>query len=271
MYPVVVTGSQSGMGLAIRQQLEHNGYTVIGVDLPGKGAEIESDLSTSDGQCSATERILALTPMISGAVCNAGVDTANIPLVLGLNYFGAVNILLTLREALQRAGESAAVITVSNSIFISPQIPQAPVEALLAGNAKQAENDLRATPSYAYAVSKFALARWIRKHAASPEWAGAKIRLNGICPGPVMTPLLEKDLQDPIKGPAIRALPRPVGEFATPDQVAQLVDFLISDRARFIVGQLIAIDGGLEASFRPTDWPTPWNIPSESFKKLIKL
>ena len=38
MRTAVVTGSQSGMGLAIRQELEAKGFRVLGVDLPGKGA-----------------------------------------------------------------------------------------------------------------------------------------------------------------------------------------------------------------------------------------
>lgn len=41
MHPIVVTGSQSGMGAAIAGRLRGTGQTVIGVDLPGHGAEIE--------------------------------------------------------------------------------------------------------------------------------------------------------------------------------------------------------------------------------------
>ena len=46
----VVTGSQSGMGLAIRTELESKGWRVLGVDLPGKKAEVEGDLSTPAGR-----------------------------------------------------------------------------------------------------------------------------------------------------------------------------------------------------------------------------
>jgi len=42
---IAITGSQSGMGLAFRFLLEQSGYDVIGNDLPGKGAEVEGDLS----------------------------------------------------------------------------------------------------------------------------------------------------------------------------------------------------------------------------------
>ncbi len=87
----------------------------------------------------------------------------------------------------------------------------------------------------------------------------------------MLTPLLEKDLQDPAKGPAIRALPRPLGEFTTVEQVAELAGFLLSESSRFIVGQLIAIDGGLETTYRLDDWPTAWDIDISAFRAKLKL
>ncbi|MGZ3390087.1 MAG: SDR family oxidoreductase, partial [Isosphaeraceae bacterium] len=59
----------------------------------------------------------------------------------------------------------------------------------------------------------------------------------------------------------VRELPRPMGRHTTPEQVANLFEFLLSDKARFIVGQVIAIDGGIEATFRPDDWPAA--LPSK--------
>ena len=47
-------------------------------------------------------------------------------------------------------------------------------------------------------------------------------------------------------------MPRPLGRPATPEQVANLFEFLLSDKARPVVGQIVAIDGGIEATFRPT-------------------
>ncbi len=164
MHPIVITGSQSGMGLAIRNLLETRGYRIIGVDLPGKGAEVIADLSTTEGRTGAVNAILSQSGVLGGIVCNAGVDVSNIPLVLELNYLGSVELLMGLRSALASAGSAAAVVTVSNSIFITPQIPEEPVTALLHADLQRAEELLRPTPRYAYSVSKFALAKWIRKH-----------------------------------------------------------------------------------------------------------
>lgn len=262
MNPIVVTGSQSGMGAAITARLRSSNYAVIGVDLPGKGAEVEGDLSSGPARQQIIAQILEKTGgVLGGVVCNAGVDNENVPLVFSVNYLGVVELLAGLRDALAAAGRSAAVVNVSNSIAVTPNIPQEPVDALLDDRFDDAVRMMNSQPRFAYQVSKAALARWIRIHAAGPEWAGRGITLNGVCPGPVRTPLLEKDLADPRKKNLILNLPRPLGEFTPPAAIGDLVEFLLSERARFIVGQLIMIDGGIEATYRGVDYPSPWLRP----------
>jgi NAD(P)-dependent dehydrogenase (short-subunit alcohol dehydrogenase family) len=263
MKTVMVTGSESGMGAAIAERLVRTGYKVIGIDLPGKGAVISGDLSTGQGRQLIIQQALeACDGKLDGIVCNAGVDNENVPLVFSVNFYGVVDLLAGMQSALANAGRSAAVVNVSNSIAITPGVPQNAVEMLASGNYAESVEALKDCPRFAYQVSKAALARWIRTQAAGPNWAGSGINLNGVCPGPVMTPLLEKDLQDPRKRDAIMGLPRPLKEFTPPDQIAELFEFLLSDRARFIVGQLIMIDGGIEATFRGKDYPTPWVLPA---------
>jgi NAD(P)-dependent dehydrogenase (short-subunit alcohol dehydrogenase family) len=270
MPTAVVTGSQSGMGLAIRQQLESRGWRVLGVDLPGKGAEVTADLSNEAGRESAASALLAMSGgRLEGVAASAGVDLPKPELVFGLNYLGVVDLLRRLRPALVAAGRSRVAVNVSNSIFITPGIPAAPVQALLDGNAVRAVRLLEAQPALAYPVSKLAVARWIRESAPGADWAGSGISMNGVCPGAVMTPLLEHDLADPRKGPLIRKLPRPLGEFTPPGAVAELFEFLLSERARFLVGQLICVDGGNEAAWRAGDWPRAWDMEMQAFRRLI--
>jgi NAD(P)-dependent dehydrogenase (short-subunit alcohol dehydrogenase family) len=262
MQPIVVTGSQSGMGAAIAGRLRNNNHTVIGIDLPGKGAEVEGDLSSVTARQQIVAQVLERSGgVLGGIVCNAGVDNENVPLVFSVNYLGVVELLNGLRDALAVAGRAGAVVNVSNSIAVTPNIPQEPVDALLDDRFDDAVQLMNSQPRFAYQVSKAALARWVRIHAAGPEWAGHGITLNGICPGPVQTPLLQKDLADPHKRKLILSLPRPLGEFTTPEAVADLTAFLLSEEARFIVGQLIMIDGGIETTFRGADYPSPWIRP----------
>lgn len=262
MHSIVVTGSQSGMGAAIAERLRSSGHTVIGVDLPGKGAEVEGDLSSSVDRRRIIGDVLERTAgVLGGVVCNAGVDNENVPLVFSVNYLGAVELLNGWRDALAAAGRAAAVVNVSNSIAITPNLLQEPVDALLDDRFDEAVGLMQSQSRFAYQVSKAALGRWIRIHAAAAEWAGRGITLNGVCPGPVMTPLLERDLKDPQKRDLVLALPRPLGEFVPVSAIADLFEFLLSERARFVVGQLIMIDGGIEATYRGADYPSPWMRP----------
>src|SRR5271157_4411566 len=277
---VVVTGSQAGPGRAIRKQLEASGRIVLGIDLPGKGAEVEADLSTPDGRQEAIRNLLKQCGgVLDGLVCNVGVDHAPDSLVISLNYFGTVDLLVGLRDALAWGKQPAAVTSVSNSMLITPGIPEDMVEALLQGDEGRALELLKDHPGKAYASSNLALARWIRRHAPSPQWAGRGITLNGVSPGPIMTDLWKPTLDNPLAGwwalwssmwapdllmqfigdpafgNAVWELPRPLGRHPTPEQVPSLVELALRGKARLIVGQGIASDGGGEATFRHDGWP----------------
>lgn len=267
---IALTGSQSGLGLAVRQRLEADGLRVIGVDLAGKGAEVAADLSTPAGRQHAVRQVIKLAGgRLDGLVANAGVDSKNAELTMQVNYFGAVEVAEGLRQALAKGESPALVFTVSHAIAISPGIATGAADALLAGKLEKAARSLgRLTPN-PYSASKFALARWIRRHAAAPEWAGAGITMNGVCPGPIMTPMLEHDLQDPMKGPIIRAMPKPTGTTALPADLTGIYRFLLGADARYVVGQLIMIDGGIETLWRGEDWPRAWSISLPRF--LLKL
>jgi NAD(P)-dependent dehydrogenase (short-subunit alcohol dehydrogenase family) len=77
------------------------------------------------------------------------------------------------------------------------------------------------------------------------------VRLNAVAPGAVRTPLLEAGLEDPDLGPLIRAVPMPVGDLGRPEQIAAVIDFLLSDDASFLVGSIVFADGGTDALVQP--------------------
>lgn len=267
---LALTGSQSGLGLAVRERLEADGLRVIGVDLAGKGAEVEADLSTEAGRRHAIKEVRRLCKgRLDGLVANAGVDSRDATLTLQVNYLGAIELAEGLRSALAKGRSPAVVFTVSHAVLISPGIATRAADALLAGRLDLAQRRLGRINPNPYSASKLALARWIRQHAATPDWAGAGITMNGVCPGPIMTPMLEHDLQDAVKGPIIRAMPKPTGATAQPADLAGLYAFLLGPDARYVVGQMLVCDGGIEAQWRGADWPAPWKISLPGF--LLKL
>lgn len=256
-----VTGSASGMGGAAAAKLRAAGHTVIGVDL--RDAEVTADLSTLQGRQSAAEKVLAEAGgHLDGAVLAAGIGPMpgadRCRLIFQVNYFGVVDLLDAWRPALANAGKAKVVVVSSNSTTTTPLVPWRAVRALLHSEAAGAERALwlrPAAPAMAYAASKIAVSRWVRRRAVTPEWAGAGIRLNALAPGAIMTPLLQQQLDDPGQARAVRAFPVPVGEYGDPGQLADWIVFMLSDAADFLCGSVIFVDGGSDAYLRSEDWP----------------
>jgi NAD(P)-dependent dehydrogenase (short-subunit alcohol dehydrogenase family) len=262
---IVITGSQSGMGLATRKYLEQCGVKVIGVSNTDD-AEIQADLSTDEGVDFAVQQMVKLSNgKIDGVFANAGVGGENAPLVFGLNYFGIVRMLTALQPYLKNAQNGRIVINASNSVVITPGIPNEVVDALTEMNADKAYELIKKNPFWTYQVSKTAITKWVRQNAFKSEWAGSNISMNCIAPGVVLTPMIEHDLKDPIKAEGINKLPRPLGDFCKPENIAPLVKFLLIDDSRFIIGQYIVIDGGAEVTWRGNDHPKTWDLNIADF------
>jgi NAD(P)-dependent dehydrogenase (short-subunit alcohol dehydrogenase family) len=79
---------------------------------------------------------------------------------------------------------------------------------------------------------------------AAVEFAKSNVRVNAVCPGWIDTPMVRRAISmDPTLERAINAAP--VGRIGRPQEVAQVVVFLCSDRSSFINGEAIVVDGGL--------------------------
>jgi NAD(P)-dependent dehydrogenase (short-subunit alcohol dehydrogenase family) len=184
------------------------------------------------------------------ACAGVGPASAASSLIVSLNYFGAIELLDGLKDALAAARPSAAVLVASNSATAVPGIPHEVIEAILSGdegNARWATED--SDPTTAYAASKLALARAMRRRA--PEWAREGIRLNAVAPGATDTPLLAETLAHPDLGPVTRAFPVPVGRFAAASEIADAIVFLLGPGAAFCCGSVLFVDGGTDALLRP--------------------
>ncbi len=244
---VVITGAASGIGKAIDELLESRGYRTIGVDV--HATDIIADLSTPEGRAKMVAAVKAECPDgIDGVVACAGLALAE-PKTVAVNYFGAVATLEGLRPLIKVNAQSRAVVIAS----VAATMPHddALVDACLSGDEAAALKAAAGKEDLIYASTKVAITRWARKHAVLPEWAGAGILLNIVAPGVIHTPMTQAIYDDKAYLEQIKQmLPAPIGRYGEPEEIAQLVGFLISPENSLMVGQMLYIDSGSEAATR---------------------
>jgi len=247
---IVITGSASGIGAATARRLTSAGHRVLGVDIGN--ADIEADLGTVAGRAAMVEAVERMVPDgIDGVVAGAGISHPDKPReTIAVNYFGAVATLEGLRPLLARSARPRAVAICSTAAMLPNNA--AVVDACLAGDEERALTAIAAEPQTSYPTSKHALSRWLRRTAVRPEWAGAGILLNGIGPGVVKTPMTAPLFDQPAMMELVgQSNPIAVQDYAGPEEIAELIDFLLGFENRYLLGQIIFIDGGSDAILRP--------------------
>lgn len=255
MATVAISGSASGIGAAVRDRLSREGHTVIGIDL--RDAEVGADLARTEGRRDAVEGVRkACAGVLDGLVACAGLGPQypDPRTVVSVNFFGARDLLGGLRDCLERGDRAGAVAISSNSSRL-PGLDSPVTTACLEGDEERARSEAADRGGiFAYAGSKLALARWVRRNATAPLWAGRGIRLNAVAPGATMTPLLRAGLDDPQHRESIQAFPIPLGGFGRPQDIAAAVCFLLGPDAAFCSGTVLYVDGGSDALIRPDEY-----------------
>lgn len=248
----VITGAASGIGAATAALLTGQGHRVIGVDV--HDTDVIADLTTHEGRAALVSHVSELSGgRIDAVVANAGLATESTATV-AVNYFGALATLEGLRPLLSGADAPRAVATASMASLFP--VDDELVDACLAHDEPAALHRAQqlldeGKGGLIYGSTKRALVRWIRRNAATPEWAGAGIPLNAVAPGVIRTAMTAQYTSTEEAQKAIlEMVPMPLNGIAEPAVVASLIGYLTSVENSHLCGQVVFVDGGSDVVIR---------------------
>jgi NAD(P)-dependent dehydrogenase (short-subunit alcohol dehydrogenase family) len=245
---IVVTGSSSGIGWETSRVLAEQGAEVLGVDVTKNFDHVEEFYRADLGDPRAIDALLDVLPEdIDGLVNNAGLPpTRDANQLLRVNLLGLKRLTYGMIDKL---AEGASIVNVASLAGFG--WPQA-VDAIKAAEHLDFHNldgfiarwKVTSDGGRSYFFSKEALIVWTMQNRWT--WRDRGIRMNAVSPGPVDTPILGDFLQT--LGARAEEDRRVMDRPGTPEDIAPVIAFLLSDMTTWIRGANIPADGGMSSN-----------------------
>jgi NAD(P)-dependent dehydrogenase (short-subunit alcohol dehydrogenase family) len=236
----LVTGAARGIGLATAKRFLADGYRVALLDIDGENLArtlahldepertlgLTCDVGAADQVEAAVRQVKARFGALDALVNNAGVAVFKPALDTTLSEFQRtldVNLtgpFLMIKAAVPLMRKGGAIVNITSI------------------------SGLRASAMrVAYGTSKAALAHLTKQFALELSVRG--IRVNSVAPGPVDTAMAKAVHSNAIRADYHDAIP--LGRYGLEEELAEAICFLCSERASYITGQTLAVDGGFDA------------------------
>lgn len=241
----LVTGAASGIGAAVARLLARRGASVALADRAAGPLEAVVAELAEDG-----------APVMAVVADLASEEGARLAVERTVERFGRLDVLSN-NVGVQRYGTVETTRAEAWDEVMGANLKS----AFLLGKAAAAHlvasrgNVVNMASVQSFAVQPNALAYVTSKHALlgltrsmAMDMAAAGVRVNGVAPGSVDTPMLAWAMDqdpDPVALRRTVAAMHPLGRIAQPSEVAECVAFLASERASFVTGAMLVVDGGL--------------------------
>jgi NAD(P)-dependent dehydrogenase (short-subunit alcohol dehydrogenase family) len=238
----VVTGAGRGIGAATAKRMAEAGGRIAVLDLDphsakasaaelvdggGEARAYEVDVSREDAVVDAAKAVGADFGAVDVLVNNAGIGLLGPSMTFPLEEWQqtldvmVTGVFLCSREfgKVLRDSGGGAIVNISSL------------------------NGLVAFPMrLAYSAAKAAVISMT--HILAAEWAGYGIRVNAVAPGNTRAPMLQKAIDEGFIDIDAYMHHTPLGRLAEPEEIAEAILYLASDRSSYVTGQVIAADGG---------------------------
>jgi NAD(P)-dependent dehydrogenase (short-subunit alcohol dehydrogenase family) len=219
----IVTGSASGIGAAVAAALQKDGYTVAGLDIHSAAAcvvDVSDPAAVDKAVANVVDELGPVDAVVSAAghyemVPISDITREQLHRMLRVHLGGLRNITRSVLPSMIERG-AGSIIAITSELAI--------------GGGDGDDH---------YAAAKGAIIGLVRSLAA--EVAGRGVRINAVAPGPTDTPLLSAD--SPWRAAEYLAT-IPNRRLTRPEEIAEVVRFLLTDDTEFCVGEVLSANGG---------------------------
>jgi NAD(P)-dependent dehydrogenase (short-subunit alcohol dehydrogenase family) len=238
----LVTGAGSGIGRAIAIRFAKEGAHIIVNDMDGRAAErTVQEIEAAGGQGFPFQANISNREEVHGMIAR------------GVDRFGTINILvnnagtggssIVTKDMPPEAWENTVSVNLNGAFYCCQGVIPGMIEkgeGKIVNIASLAARRMSKLGGADYTAAKYGLVGF--SHHLAFELAAYQINVNTVCPGATLTPLVMSKTTEEFRDSVCRQIP--LGRWISPEDIAEAVLFLASDRSAMITGVVLDVNGG---------------------------